>query len=171
MTERAVVGSLAGHHRSPAGVAGLTAVAVQVDNLAEVGKRGQVSSVALGAGLAGVDIDRPVRATKFYGMQVAGAVAVRADLPGTRLAGGDGITHRVIYPVMAVANRAGIAASLADMNPADGINRIMAAAAIKVGADIMVVTGVRAILVGMAGGTIYIVGAADGGGDNGVIGR
>lgn len=162
---------LRGHHRGAGRVAGFTAVAMQVNDLVKVGKGGQIGGMTLGATLVGIDVDCLVGAGQLDGVQVAAAVTVGAHLTGTGLASGNGVAYRVGQSVMAVADRAGVAAGLADMDAIDDVNRIVAPTAVQVGVDLMVVAGMGAVLIGVAGGAEDIIRAGNGGGNNAVIGR
>lgn len=69
-----------------------------------------------------------------------------------------------------MADGAGITAGLTDVNAIDDVNCIMAAAAIQIGIDLVIMTGMRAVLVSMTGRTVDIVRAAHGGGNDAVVG-
>lgn len=171
MAEGAGMGALAGGHRLAVGVAGRAAVAVQIDELVEVGKGRQVGGMALGAVLVVVNGDRLVASGQGNAVSVACAVTAGAGLTAAGLAGGNGVTHRIILSFVAVADLAAVLAVLADMDAIDHVKRVMAAAAVEGVANIMDVVGVGGGLVGMAGGAVDVVGAAHGGLDNAVVGR
>jgi hypothetical protein len=129
-------------------MAGLAAIAVQIDDLIEGSKGTQVSSMTLGTGLVGVDINCLVGAGQFSGVHIPwgrwGTVTVVAHLRCAGLASCDSGDNLRLGAV--VADRAGIG----HMDAADDIHRAVTTTAIEGGGtDFMGMAGVRGILIGM----------------------